>query len=108
MDRFVGQGRLEWWANQSTCLEIYDIDITVTVGADGKWRATGRHANALDATQCEGWDFLMEMDPHFSIAFPGEDRGGITVRVVEAEDGTLTLVEAPDWDGSVSVTFDLT
>jgi len=104
MDRFVGQGRLEWWANQSICLEMYDIDITVTVDAVGKWRATGRHANALDATQREGWDFLMEMDPHFSIAFPGEDCGGITVRVVEAEDATLTLVEAPDWDGSVSVT----
>ncbi|EGE39521.1 hypothetical protein GTY83_01105 [Streptomyces sp. SID4928] len=108
MDRFVGQGRLEWWANQSICLETYDINITATVDADGKWRATGQHANALDATQREGWDFLMEMDPHFSIAFPGEDCGEITVRVVEAEDGALTLVEAPDWDGSVSVTFDLT
>lgn len=104
----MGQGRLEWWANQSIFLEMYDINITATVDADGKWRATGRHANALDATQREGWDVLMEMDPHFSIAFPGEDCGGITVRVVEAEDGTLTLVEAPDWDGSVSVTLDLT
>lgn len=106
MDRFVGQGRLEWWANHSICLEMYDI--TVTVDAVGKWQATGRHASALDTTQREGWDFLMEMDPHFSIAFPGEDRGGVTVRVVETEDGTLTLMEAPDWDGSVSVTFDLT
>ncbi|MFE0701150.1 hypothetical protein [Streptomyces sp. NPDC058872] len=87
---------------------MYDIDITITVDAVDRWWATGRHANALDATQRESWDFLMEMDPHFSIAFPGEDRGGITVRVVEAEDGTLTLVEAPDWDGSVSVAFDLT
>ncbi|MFD7975297.1 hypothetical protein [Streptomyces sp. NPDC059071] len=107
MDRIAGQGRLEWWANQSTCLEMYDIDITVTVDTVGKWRATGRHANALDATQREGWDLLMEMDPHFSLAFPGNDRDGITVRVVEAEDGTLTLVEAPDWDGSGNVTFDL-
>lgn len=108
MDRFVGRARLEWWANHSTCLEMYDIDVTVTVDAAGKWRATGRHANSLDTTQREGWDFLMEMDPHFSVAFPGEDRGGITVRVVEAKDGALTLVEAPDWNGSVSVTFDLT
>ncbi|MER5642532.1 hypothetical protein ABT095_37050 [Kitasatospora sp. NPDC002227] len=105
MDRYVGQGRLEWWANHSTCLEMYDIDITVTVG---EWRATGRHANTLDRKQREGWNFLMEMDPHFSISFPGEDRGGIMVRVGEAEDGTLTLTEAPDWDGSVNVTFDLT
>ncbi|MFD7781942.1 hypothetical protein ACFV4Q_02335 [Streptomyces nojiriensis] len=108
MDRFVGQARLEWWANQSTCLDTYDIDITVTADAVGTLRATGRHANALDTTQREGWDFLMEMDPHFSIAFPNEDRGGIMVRVVEAEDETLLLTEAPDWDGSVNVTFDLT
>ncbi|OKJ62780.1 hypothetical protein [Streptomyces sp. CB02261] len=108
MERFVGQGRLEWWANQSTCLEMYDIDITVAVDAVGQWRATGRHANTLDTIQREGWDFLMEMDPHFSIALPGEDRAGIMVRVVEAGDGTFTLTEAPDWDGSGNVTFDLT
>ncbi|MEU3795605.1 hypothetical protein AB0F07_38435, partial [Streptomyces fructofermentans] len=36
------------------------------------------------------------MDPHFSITFPGEDRGGIMVRVVEADDGTLSLTEAQD------------
>ncbi|WP_030398628.1 hypothetical protein [Kitasatospora purpeofusca] len=104
MDRFVSQGRLEWWANQSTCLEMYDIDITVSVDAVGQWRATGRHANALDTTQREGWDFLMEIDPHFSIAFPGEDRGGIAVRVVEAEDGTLTLAEVVEQDQHASWT----
>ncbi|MGW1154777.1 hypothetical protein ACWD45_26265 [Streptomyces rubiginosohelvolus] len=108
MDRFVGQSRLEWWANRSTCLGTYDIAITVTVDADGEWRATGRQATALDASERESWDFLMEMDPHFSLAFPGEDCGGITVRVVEADDGTLTLVKAPAWGGSGSVTFDLT
>ncbi|MER5195645.1 hypothetical protein ACWD3J_06475 [Streptomyces sp. NPDC002755] len=107
MDRFVGQARLEWWANHATCLEKYDIDITVAVDAVGMWRATGRHANALDTTQREGWDYLMEMDPYFSIVFPGEDNGGILVRVFEAEAGTLTLTEAPDGDGSVSITFDL-
>ncbi|MFF7299881.1 hypothetical protein [Streptomyces sp. NPDC008265] len=108
MERFAGRGRLEWWANESMCLETYDVDLTVTDDAAGTWQATGRHAHALDATRREGWDFLMEMDPHFSLAFPGEDRGGITVRVAEAEDGTLTLVEAADRDGSASVTFDLT
>ncbi|MBK3541609.1 hypothetical protein [Streptomyces sp. MBT60] len=108
MDRFVGQSRLEWWANRSTCLGTYDIAITVTVDADGEWRATGRQATALDASERESWDFLLEMDPHFSLAFPEEDCGGITVRVVEADDGTLTLVKAPAWGGSGSVTFDLT
>ncbi|WP_030722234.1 hypothetical protein [Streptomyces sp. NRRL F-2580] len=106
MDRFVGQARLEWWANHAMCLEKYDIDITVTVDAVGTWRATGRHASAPDTTQREGWDFLMEMDPHFSIVFPGQDNGEILVRVFEAEDGTLTLTEAPDGDGSVNIPFD--
>ncbi|GAA4984715.1 hypothetical protein GCM10025734_07740 [Kitasatospora paranensis] len=104
----MGRARLEWWANHSTYLEMYDIDITVTVDAAGSWRATGRHATDLDATEREGWDFLMGMDPHFSLAFADEDRGGIMVRVDEAQNGTLTLTEAPDWDGSVNVTFDLT
>ncbi|MFF4429760.1 hypothetical protein ACFYZ4_11410 [Streptomyces sp. NPDC001513] len=107
MDQFAGQARLEWWANHATCLEKYDIDITVAADAVGTWRATGRHGSALDMTQREGWDFLMEMDPHFSIVFPDEDNGGILVRVFEAGDGTLTLTEAPDWDGSGSITFDL-
>ncbi|MFG2978043.1 hypothetical protein ACGFYY_34245 [Streptomyces sp. NPDC048331] len=107
MDRFVGQARLEWWANHATCLEEYGIDISVTVDAVGTWRATGRHADALDTTQREGWDFLMETDPHFSVMFPGEHNDGILVRVFEAEDGTLTLVEAPSRDGSVNITFDL-
>ncbi|MER5599527.1 hypothetical protein [Streptomyces sp. NPDC002265] len=96
MDRFAGQARLEWWANHATFLEKYDIDVTVTVDTVGAWRATGRHSNALDTTRREGWDFLMEMDPHFSLVFPGEDDGGILVRVFEEEDGTLTLTEASD------------
>ncbi|MFD8646106.1 hypothetical protein ACFV14_38065 [Streptomyces zaomyceticus] len=74
---------------------MYDIDITVPVDAVGKRKATGRHADALDTTQREGWDFLMEMDPHFSLASPGEERGAILVRVVEPEDGTLTFTQAP-------------
>ncbi|MGW8486905.1 hypothetical protein [Streptomyces sp. NPDC055886] len=56
MDRFEGRARLEWWANHAPCLEEYDIDITATVDAVGKWRATGRHATALEAPQREGWN----------------------------------------------------
>jgi hypothetical protein len=63
MDRFVGRASLEWWANRESCLEKYGIDIIVTVDEAGTWQATGRHANLLDTTQREGWDFLMEMDP---------------------------------------------
>ncbi|MFF5787241.1 hypothetical protein ACFY8P_20000 [Streptomyces sp. NPDC012693] len=96
MDRFVGQARLEWWANHATCLEKYAIDITNTVNTAGMWQATGRHTRALDTAQREGWDFLMEMDPYFSAVFPGEDNSGIFVRVLEAEDGTLTLLEVPE------------
>ncbi|MFC8795025.1 hypothetical protein [Streptomyces cinereoruber] len=96
MDRFVGRARLEWWANQAMCLETYTIDITNTTGTAGAWQATGRHTPVLDSTQREGWDFLMEMDPYFSVVFPGKDSSGIFVRVLEAEDATLTLIEVPE------------
>ncbi|MFF2780328.1 hypothetical protein ACFVU3_36145 [Streptomyces sp. NPDC058052] len=99
MDGFVGQARLEWWANHVTCLEKYDIDVIVTVDAVGTWWASGQHAHALGTTQREGWDFLMEMDPYFSLVLPGEEQGGVLVNVVEAEDGTLTLTKASDADG---------
>ena len=108
MDRCVGQASLEWWANREICLEKYGIDITVTADEVGTWQATGRHANLLDTTQREGWDFLMEMDPHFAVVCPGEDNSGILVRVFETEDGTLTLMEVPNGHGSVNITFDLT
>ncbi|MGA5499047.1 hypothetical protein ACPCSP_32485 [Streptomyces cinereoruber] len=99
MDRFVGRARLEWWANQAMCLETYTIDITATTGTAGTagaWQATGRHTPVLDSTQREGWDFLMEMDPYFSVVFPSKDSSGIFVRVLEAEDATLTLIEVPE------------
>ncbi|MFC7931801.1 hypothetical protein [Streptomyces cinereoruber] len=99
MDRFVGRARLEWWANQAVCLETYTIDITDTTGTAGTagaWQATGRHASVLGGTQREGWDFLMEMDPYFFVVFPSKDGRGIFVRVLEAEDAALTLIEVPE------------
>jgi hypothetical protein len=87
MDRYVGPARLEWWTNQSTCLDEYEIDITVTVDAAGTWQASGQHSVALDTTQREGWDFLMGMDPHFSLALPGEDRGGSPTKGLGSSDG---------------------
>ncbi|MFD6348731.1 hypothetical protein ACFWF9_29010 [Streptomyces roseolus] len=108
MDRLAGQARPAWWADHATCLGEYDIGVTVTVDVVGQWQATGRHADPLDTIQRGGWDFRAEMDPRFSLAFPGEDRGGIMVLVVEAGDGTLRLTEASDRDGSGNVTSDLT
>ncbi|MFJ8043616.1 hypothetical protein ACIRBX_24260 [Kitasatospora sp. NPDC096147] len=107
MDRFVGRGRLEWWANPLLCVERYDLDLTVTVDAAGTWRASATHRPALDPARREGWDFLLELDPHFTVAFPGEEVGAIVVRVAQAADGTLTLTDAPEWDGTGSVTFDI-
>ncbi|MFG2767675.1 hypothetical protein [Streptomyces rubiginosohelvolus] len=91
----MGRASLEWWANREICLEKYCINITVTADEAGSWHATARHADLLDTAQREGWDFLMEMDPHFSVVLPGEDNSGILVRVLETEDGTLTLAEVP-------------
>lgn len=48
------------------------------------------------------------MSPCFSLGFPGEKRGTIDVRVEEAEDGTLVISDAGDWDRSIGLSFDLT
>ncbi|MET8976795.1 hypothetical protein ABZX85_14370 [Streptomyces sp. NPDC004539] len=106
MDGFTGRARLEWWANRSTCLEEYGIGITVAVDAAGTWRATGRHADVLDTDRRDGWNFLMEMDPRFSLVFPGGEDSGMSVRVFEAQDGTLTFVEASNEDDAADITFD--
>ena len=108
MHRYEGPARLEWWANSSMCIGEYGVDLTVTIDQTGVWRASARFAVELDGEGREGWDFLMELDPHFSLAFPGEDRGSLLVRVEEARDGTLNLTEPRNWDGSGSVSFDLT
>ena len=71
MDRYEGPARLEWWANPSMCIGEYGVDFTVTIDQAGVWRASARFAVELDGEGREGWDFLMELDPHHpSVAAP--------------------------------------
>lgn len=90
VDRYVGPGRLEWWANRSTCLGSVDVELSVTVDADG-WHASAAFARRLDDDEREGWSFLMDLPPYFTLRLLEDEGSSIDVGVVEEPDGRLTL-----------------
>ena len=84
MDRFEGRCRLEWWANSSTLLCSAEVAVVIE-STDGGWQATGRLAGLGEAER-EGFDFVCELDPVFTLRFD--------------DDSTIPVaVEGPDPDG---------
>lgn len=81
---------MEWWANRSTCLGSADIVLAVTV-EDGTWHARAELNPQLTGVDREGWLFLMQLSPYFTLVLPGDETGRIDVLVEEAVDGRLTL-----------------
>jgi hypothetical protein len=90
MDRYEEAARLEWWANRHTCLGSFDVRVTVLHDASG-WHASAVFASPLSEEDREGWGFLMELSPYFTLRFEGDDQAAIDVRVDESEDGALTV-----------------
>ncbi|MBM9504568.1 hypothetical protein [Actinacidiphila acididurans] len=87
MDSYQGLATLEWWANGSTCL--FDLAVRVEVRVTGAdWRCSAFPAEPLSAVAVEAFDFLMALDPVFTLRF--EDDGTIVVHAM-AEDERLTL-----------------
>jgi hypothetical protein len=93
MDRYEGPARLEWWANRSTCLGSVDVELTVAVDAAG-WQVSAAFASQLDEDEQEGWSFLMDLDPYFTLRLLEDEGATIDVGVVEGADGRLTLTAA--------------
>ena len=93
MDRYTGLARLEWWANRSTCLGSVDVNLVVV--ADGEdWRVSATFVAALGGEDRDGWSFLMELDPHFTLRFLEDQEATILVRVEESETDRLHLSAA--------------
>jgi hypothetical protein len=89
MDRFEGHCWLEWWANSSTLLCSAEVAVVIESAGDG-WKATGRLAG-LDEAEREGFDFVCELDPVFTLRF--------------GDDSTIPVaVEGPDRDGRLVMT----
>jgi hypothetical protein len=58
VDELAIPGRLEWWANPSTCLGSVEVTIRVRVTAP-QWRAAGRLVEVSEA-DLEGFRFLRD------------------------------------------------
>jgi hypothetical protein len=90
VNRFEGTCHLDWWANSSTNLGGDEVSVTVSTDTAG-WSAHGRLLDADDQA-LEGFAFLCDLDPVFTLRFP--DNGTISVTVHPApEPGHFTLTE---------------
>jgi hypothetical protein len=94
MDSYVGPARLEWQANPDTCLGSFDVDLTVVVD-DAGWHASATFVTPPQGDDREGWSFLMQLGPYFTLRFLEDEQATILVRVEEeAAERRLLLTAA--------------
>ncbi|MGX1914132.1 hypothetical protein ACWIID_35645 [Streptomyces phaeochromogenes] len=92
MDSYEGTATLEWWANRSTCLGRLHVRVAVRAAGDD-WTCEATLEPPLAAEDRESFDFLMQLDPHFTLRF--DDASALLVNVVEAGvEGRLSLTAA--------------
>lgn len=78
---------LDWWANPITVLASAETQITITRSGNA-WSARGQLTNDEDR---EGFDFLCNLDPVFSLRF--QDGSTITVSVHPLDNDQFDLTE---------------
>ncbi|MFD9001453.1 hypothetical protein ACFV0T_10855 [Streptomyces sp. NPDC059582] len=89
MDSYECTATLEWWADRSTCLGRLGVRVTVRVTAD-YWTCDAVLEPPLSAEDRESFDFLMKLDPLFTLRL--DEGSSLPVDVVAAEDdGRLIL-----------------
>ncbi|MFD3499387.1 hypothetical protein ACFWWT_30235 [Streptomyces sp. NPDC058676] len=89
MNIHEGTATLEWWANRSTCLSRLGVRVTVRV-TGSEWTCDAILDPPVSAEDREGFDFLMELDPLFTLRF--DEGSTFLVNVVAAgTDGRLIL-----------------
>lgn len=93
VDRYAGPAWLEWWANRETCLGSVEVNLQVTVDDEG-WRASATFAMPLVGEDREAWEFLMRLDPYFTLRLPEDEQATIEVRVEESEPGERLALSA--------------
>jgi hypothetical protein len=77
MDRFEGRCWLDWWANSSTLLGSVEVAIVITATTTN-WEANGRLVSQSDEDR-DGFAFLCELDPVFTLRFEDESTVAVTV-----------------------------
>ncbi|MFE1795007.1 hypothetical protein ACFW9L_02455 [Streptomyces sp. NPDC059517] len=92
MDSYEGTATLEWWANRWTCLGRLRVQVAVRAAGDN-WTFEATFESPLAAEDRESFDFLMQLDPHFTLCF--DDASTLLVEVVETGvEGRLILTAA--------------
>lgn len=84
MDSYEGTATLEWWANPSTCLARLGVRVAVRVTASG-WTCEAILEPPLTGEDKESFDFLMQLDPLFTLRL--DEESTLLVNVVAAGDG---------------------
>ena len=93
VDRYAGPAWLEWWANKETCLGSVEVNLQVTADDEG-WHASATFATPLVGEDKEAWEFLMQLDPCFTLRLREDEQATIEVRVGEAEPGERLVLSA--------------
>jgi hypothetical protein len=91
VDGYEGRGWLDWWANSSTVLGSVEIAVVIAAGDSG-WVAQGRLVSDDDEDR-EGFVFLYELDPVFTLRFNGESTVSVVVHDIEDGGRSFRLTE---------------
>lgn len=75
MDRYVDQAWLDWRANDTLAFDCGEVEVEISY-ADGDWLAYARLVHRTPESE-EEFRFLHDLDPYFTLRFPG----GSTVEV---------------------------
>ncbi|MFJ8444373.1 hypothetical protein [Kitasatospora griseola] len=68
MESYDGIATLEWWANPSTCLGSFRVALSVSAVGDG-WKSVAMLDGRLSEVDRGGFDFLLQLDPVFTLRF---------------------------------------
>ncbi|MHA4813080.1 hypothetical protein ACXZ65_01865 [Streptomyces aculeolatus] len=99
MDSYEGSATLEWWANRSTCLHRVGVRVAVrAIGND--WACDAFLEPPLSAGERESFDFLMRLDPLFTLRL--DEESTLLVDVVAAGKGGRLVLTTPRTEAAES------
>jgi hypothetical protein len=89
VDSLTTAARLEWWANNSTCLAAFLVAVTIVVDEQG-WRAAGQLTQAEEGPDLAA---LCELDEVFELCLSDDSRM-VVMETALSPTGSFALTEA--------------
>lgn len=91
MDRVERRCHLDWWANPVALLASVEVAVVIA-GTDTGWAAEG-HLISDDEEERDGFAFLCDIDPVFTLRFDDESTIEVTVHPPASGDGKFAITE---------------